>query len=225
MWRTRIKFCGITRLEDALAAAELGADAIGLVLHADAPRRITRDLGRRIIAALPPFVTPVGLFVDAPTDVVIEVATDLRLRHVQLHGRETPSTIARLRGQHVIKAAHVTRATIGDDLKFWRTQIAEHELDHLKGLLLETGGTRETGGTGAANDWETIRAAQNAGEFNGLPPIIAAGGLKPENVAAVVRMLRPWAVDVSSGIESAKGIKSAAKMAAFVEAVRSADMT
>jgi phosphoribosylanthranilate isomerase len=225
MWRTRIKFCGITRLEDALAAAELGVDAIGLVLHADVPRKITRDVARRIVAALPPFVTPVGLFVDAPPDLINEVAMELRLRHVQLHGHETPAMIAQLRGRNIIKAVHVNRATLQDQLKFWRAQIAEHELDHLKGLLLESAGQHQAGGTGAANDWEAIRAAQDAGELTALPPIIAAGGLRPDNVAAVVRTLRPWAVDVSSGIEGAKGMKSVAKMAAFVEAVRSADLS
>jgi phosphoribosylanthranilate isomerase len=223
MWRTRIKFCGITRLEDALTAAELGADAIGLVLHADSARRVTHDVARQIIAALPPFVTPVGLFVDAPPDLIDETAAELRLRHVQLHGKETPLMIAKLRGRNVIKVVHVTRDTLADELKFWRAQIGEHELDQIKGLLLETGSAAGTGGTGAVNDWEAIRAAQDSREFTGLPPIIAAGGLRPETVATVVRMLRPWAVDVSSGIESAKGIKSAAKMAAFVEAVRVAD--
>src|SRR3954471_8377595 len=98
MWRTRIKFCGITRLEDALAAAELGADAIGLVLHADVPRRITRELAKQIITALPPFVTPVGLFVDAPVESILETSDALGLRHVQLHGRETPAVVGALRG-------------------------------------------------------------------------------------------------------------------------------
>ncbi len=223
MRRTRIKFCGMTRLEDALAAAELGADAIGMVLHADSPRRISHEQARQIVSELPPFVTPVGLFVDAPPKLITEVASELRLDHVQLHGQEKPLAIAALCGLTIIKAIHVTRERLIQTLCSWRAQIGEHELTGLKALLLETGGTQKAGGTGLANDWELIHAHQEAGDFDGLPPIVAAGGLRPDNAAAVVRLLRPWAVDVSSGIESAPGTKSRIKMAAFVAAVRTAD--
>jgi phosphoribosylanthranilate isomerase len=213
MARTRIKFCGITRVEDAVTAAEAGADAVGLVLHAESPRRVTRDTARQIIGALSPFVTPVGLFVDAPPQLIVELATDLGLRHIQLHGHEPPSMVASLRAWAIIKAIRVSRDTLGKDVKPWR------ELSHVRGILFETGSTPQRGGSGVENDWEAIRAAQDRGELSQLPPIIAAGGLRPDNVGAVVRLLRPYAVDVSTGIESAPGIKSAEKMTEFVRAV------
>src|SRR5437879_4623095 len=110
--RTRIKICGITRVEDALAAARAGADAIGMVFYKSAPRCITIQRAREILAVLPPFVTPVGLFVDAAVDEVLRTAGELPLRHVQLHGRETPETVAGLRGRAVIKALRVSKATL-----------------------------------------------------------------------------------------------------------------
>lgn len=212
MHRTRIKFCGITRVEDAVAAAELGVDAVGMVLHANSLRRIGVELARRILDALPPFVTAVGLFVDAPEQTLLKIADDLGLRHLQLHGQETPAMVAALKGRAVIKALKVCGNTLGDDLKTWRGAA------NLHALLLDSGG-----GSGLVNDWQAIRTCRDRGEFAGLPPIIVAGGLRPDNVAEVVRLLRPWAVDVSSGIESSPGVKSRQKMAAFVEAVRTAD--
>jgi phosphoribosylanthranilate isomerase len=217
MPRTRIKFCGMTRVEDAVAAAEVGADAIGLFLHGNSPRLIDRETARQIIEALPPFVTPVGLFVDAPPELIIELATDLGLRHLQLHGHEPPSLIASLRGWSIIKAVRVRRDTLHADLAPWKN------LPHLRGILLETGSSEKLGGTGVENDWETIRIARDRGDFAQLPAIIAAGGLRPDNVGRVVQMLRPYAVDVSSGIESAPGIKSLEKMKQFAQAVREND--
>jgi phosphoribosylanthranilate isomerase len=217
--RTRIKFCGITRPQDAVAAATIGADAIGLVLHADTSRRVTVEQARKILAVVPPFVTPVALFVDSPPEQVLEVVGQLKLRHVQLHGRESPEMIAKLGGLRVIKALHVERATLGPTLATWRTAIRDLKLDHIAGLLLETSATT-AGGTGVENDWDAIAAARSAGQFEGLPPIIAAGGLTPANVGDVVRRLRPYAVDVSSGIEITRGIKSVELMRDFAYAVQ-----
>jgi phosphoribosylanthranilate isomerase len=208
MPRTRIKFCGMTRPQDALAAAEAGADAIGMVLHANSPRKISRDAARPIIRELPAFVTPVGLFVDAPPSLIVQTADELGLRHIQLHGKENPAILDSL-GQHAaIKVFHLG-PDISSELSAWRSK-------GLSGLLLDSGA-----GSGIENDWKTIRTMIDAGQFQGLP-LIMAGGLTPENVAGVVRMLQPWAVDVSTGIESAPGVKSREKMLAFVEAVRSA---
>lgn len=207
----------MTCVADALAAADVGADAIGMVLHADSPRRIDRETARQIVEALPPFVTPVGLFVDAPPELVIEMTTDLNLTHVQLHGHEPPSMVASVRGRTIVKAIRVEAGRLREEVSCWRN------VPHLKGLLLDTGGTAQGGGSGIENNWEVIRGHADAGDLRDLPQIILAGGLRPDNVADVVRSLRPWAVDVSSGIESAKGIKSLEKMRAFVEAVREAD--
>jgi phosphoribosylanthranilate isomerase len=215
--RTRIKFCGITRVEDAMLAAEIGADAIGMLLHADSRRRISRERAGQILSVLPPFVTPVGLFVDAPLPLVLEVVNELGLRHVQLHGQESPEFVAQLPGRVIVKAIHISRGAIDQALAPWRN------VPQLKGVLLETGGSAQPGGTGIENDWHAIREYQERGGFDRLPPLIAAGGLRPATVADVIRTLRPFAVDVSSGIESEPGIKSKQKMTDFIAAVRSAD--
>jgi phosphoribosylanthranilate isomerase len=222
MNRTRVKICGICRVEDALAAARAGADAIGMVFHPASARNVSAEVAERILAALPPFVTPVGLFVDASAEQVANFVGRLGLRHVQLHGRETPAVVTRVRAT-VIKAVRVDPGGFAQELAVWRRAIRECELRHLRGLVLETAGDGAPGGTGVANDWTAVRRGQEEGLFDGLPPMIAAGGLTPETVGAVVRHLRPWAVDVSSGVERAKGEKSEEKIRAFMEAVREAD--
>jgi phosphoribosylanthranilate isomerase len=215
--RTRIKFCGIMRVEDAVLAAELGADAIGMLLHANSKRRISRQLAKEILAVLPPFVTPVGLFVDAPPALIRETVDELGLRHVQLHGQEQPRIVEQLPGRVIVKAIHISRGQIEQALAPWRN------VPQVRGLLLETANPSQPGGTGIENDWSAIREHQQRGGFEGMPPIIAAGGLRPETVAEVIRSLRPFAVDVSSGIESEPGVKSKQKMTDFIAAVRDAD--
>jgi phosphoribosylanthranilate isomerase len=207
----------MTRLTDALAAADCGADAIGMLLHADSPRKIALDVARNIVAVLPPFVTPVGLFVDAPAEVVQQTADMLHLSHVQLHGHESPALVTSLVGLQVIKAIRVTRDGLGGALAPWR------DVRDLAAILLETGATAQAGGSGIENDWDAIAEAQHAGMFKNLPPIIAAGGLRPDNVAAVIERIHPYAVDVSSGIEETRGIKSFEKMQLFAKHVRSCE--
>jgi phosphoribosylanthranilate isomerase len=221
--RTRIKICGIRRPEDALAAARGGADAIGLVFHPAAPRNITVEEARKILAVIPAFVTPVALFVDADPGFLCQTVRGLHLRHVQLHGDESPQYVAQLRDFAVIKAVRVDPARFAETLSNWRHAVAADGLTHLKGLVLETAGAKQSGGTGVANDWKTVRDSQRRGHFAGLPPLIAAGGLRPESVGDVVRNVRPWAVDVSSGVEESLGKKSPERIAAFVAAVREAD--
>jgi phosphoribosylanthranilate isomerase len=221
--RTRIKICGICRPEDGVLAARAGADAIGMVFHDAARRRIDTDRARAIIAALPPFVTPVGLFVDAAADVILRTARELGLRHVQLHGDERPADVRALEPLSVIKAVRVERGSFVTMLDDWRSAIRSLGLSNLAGFVLETANTGQPGGTGIANDWQTVREAQLAGAFTGLPPLVAAGGLTPASVGAVVRTIRPYAVDVSSGVEASLGCKSDEKIRAFVQAVREAD--
>lgn len=221
--RTRIKICGVCRVEDALAAARAGADAVGMVFHPPSPRYVSAERAREILAALPAFVTPVGLFVDGAPQDLLHTVRELHLRHVQLHGDETAEYVAHLRAFAVIKAIRVDPNRFGETLKSWRHAIARLQLTNLKGFVLETAGTGRAGGTGVANDWQTVREHQAAGEFDGLPPLIAAGGLRPETVAHVVRTVRPFAVDVSSGVEESLGKKSPEKIAAFVAEVRRAD--
>jgi phosphoribosylanthranilate isomerase len=221
--RTRIKICGIMRPEDALAAAKHGADAVGLVFYEQAKRFIPIDSAREILTVLPPFITPVGLFVDESPQKILDCAAELNIRHIQLQGEESPDEIAELGGLKIIKAIKVDRQTISAELAKWGSMIAKLKLTNLAGIVLETSGTGLHGGSGVANDWAYIGRLQSSGEFKGLPPVIAAGGLTPENVGQVVRDLRPFAVDVSSGVEAAFGEKSEEKIEAFMEAVAAAE--
>lgn len=202
----RVKICGITRVEDALACARLGADAIGLVFYAPSPRHVSVAQARAIMVALPPFITTVGLFVDARPAEVQAVLSQLPLDMLQFHGDETPE-YCRAFGRPYLKALRVKP---GSDLVQYASAFAE-----AKGLLLDAHVEGIAGGTGQAFDWSLIPAQ--------LPlPVILSGGLSPANVTAAIRHVRPAAVDVSSGVEAAKGIKDADKIAAFMQGVRNA---
>lgn len=201
----RSKICGITRVEDALAAAEAGADAIGLVFYAKSPRAVSVQQARAIIAALPPFVTSVGLFVDASRCELGEILDAVPLDLLQFHGDETPGECDHY-GRPYIKALRVKP---GDDIA---AQVARYA--NARGVLLDTFVPGIPGGTGEAFDWSLVPAQLSK-------PVILAGGLTAANVAQAIGQLRPFAVDISGGVESAKGIKDAAKIHAFMEAVRS----
>ncbi len=201
----RSKICGITRVEDALAAAEAGADAIGLVFYAKSPRAVSVQQARAIIAALPPFVTSVGLFVDASRCELCEILDAVPLDLLQFHGDETPDECDHY-GHPYIKALRVKP---GDDIA---AQVALYA--NSRGVLLDTFVPGIPGGTGEAFDWSLVPAQLSK-------PVILAGGLTAANVAQAIRQVRPFAVDVSGGVESAKGIKDAVKIHAFMDAVRS----
>jgi phosphoribosylanthranilate isomerase len=207
MTRTRIKICGITRVEDALACAELGADAIGLVFYPPSPRAVSLAQARAIVAALPPFVSTVALFVDPDAAEVGAVLDAVRPDLLQFHGRETPDFCAGF-GVRYLKALPVEA---GCDLV---QSAAVHAA--AAGLLLDTP-TPAHGGSGTVFDWHLIPPALR-------PRCVLAGGLHPGNVASAIRQIRPWAVDVSSGVEAGKGIKDADKVAAFIEEVRNAQL-
>jgi phosphoribosylanthranilate isomerase len=202
----RSKICGITRVEDALAAAEAGADAIGLVFYAKSPRAVSVQQARAIIAALPPFVTSVGLFVDASRCELGEILDAVPLDLLQFHGDETPAECDSY-GRPYIKALRVKP---GDDIA---AQVALYA--NARGVLLDTYVPGIPGGTGEAFDWSLVPADLNK-------PVILAGGLTTANVAQAIAQVRPFAVDISGGVESAKGIKDAAKIQAFMAAVRRA---
>ena len=206
MAAVRSKICGITRVEDALAAAEAGADAIGLVFYAKSPRAVSVQLARAIIAALPPFVTSVGLFVDASRCELGEILDAVPLDLLQFHGDETPAECDSY-GRPYIKALRVKP---GDDIA---AQVALYE--SARGVLLDTYVPGIPGGTGEAFDWSLVPADLRK-------PVILAGGLTTANVAQAIAQVRPFAVDISGGVESAKGIKDAARIQAFMAAVRSA---
>ncbi len=204
MSAVRSKICGITRIEDALAAVEAGADAIGFVFYAKSPRAVTVQQARAIIAALPPFVTTVGLFVNASRCELREVLDAVPLDLLQFHGDES---VADCEGWHrpYIKAL---RVKAGDDIA-----AACDAYPSASGVLLDTYVEGVPGGTGEAFDWSLIPQGLSK-------PLILAGGLTPENVADAVARVRPYAVDVSGGVEASKGIKDHAKIRAFINAVR-----
>jgi phosphoribosylanthranilate isomerase len=220
--RTRVKICGITSVDDAILAAEAGADAIGLIFHPPASRGISPTIAEQITAALPPFVDPVALFLDSPAFGINAITRRLKITWVQLHGHETPANVAELADHQVIKAIHVRPGKLDETLAPWREAVAKG-LPNLRALVLETGWSNVQGGSGIENDWDQILQVQLEGGFDGLPPIILAGGLRASTVGSVIERLHPWAVDVSSGVEEIKGHKSADRVAAFIRAVRHAD--
>ena len=195
----RVKICGITSLEDALTAVEAGADALGFVFHDESPRHVTPDGAAGIIAALPPFIQTVGLFVNRPIEYVNETAARCRLDLVQLHGDEPPefcNAVAR----RVIKAFRVQDITSLDPIRHFR--VAAH--------LLDAYSPTAYGGTGLTFNWDIATVAKEFG------PVILAGGLTPDNVREAVETVQPYAVDVSGGVESAPGRKDPAKARDFI---------
>ncbi len=205
MQRTRVKICGITRREDALAAIAAGADALGLVFFANSPRAVTPAQAAAIVQGLPPFVTIVGLFVDASAQWLDEVLAQVPLDLIQFHGNESPEQCA-APGKPFIKAIRVSDST---DVILETQRYAAGS-----GILLDAWHPTLMGGTGESFDWSKIPASLDL-------PVILAGGLNAGNVATAVSTVRPYAVDVSGGVESAKGIKSHQEMGSFVAAVNS----
>ena len=204
MSAVRSKICGITRIDDALAAVAAGADAIGFVFYAKSPRAVTAAQARAIIAALPPFVTTVGLFVNASTCELNETLDAVPLDLLQFHGDETPE---QCEGYHrpYIKAL---RVKAGDDIAAACAAYAS-----ASGILLDTYVEGVPGGTGQAFYWSLIPQGLSK-------PIILAGGLSVQNVAQAIAQVQPYAVDVSGGVEKSKGIKDQDKIRAFMQAVR-----
>ena len=209
MTRTRIKICGITREEDLAAAAAAGADALGFVFYAPSPRYVTPQRAARLVSHVPAFVTRVGLFVNEPAEAVVAVLVQASLDLLQFHGDEDAAFCSQF-GRPWIKAARVRP---GFDLLEYASAFAA--APGVSGLLLDAD-VEGYGGGGKTFDWTLIP--------RNLPlPVILSGGLHPGNIAEAVRVVRPWAVDVSSGVESARGIKDAQKITDFIAGVRIAD--
>jgi len=206
MSRTRVKICGITREQDLDAAVAAGADAVGFVFYPKSPRFLEMGRAARLARRVPPFVTRVGLFVNPQPAVLAETLAEVPIDLIQFQGDEEPASCEQL-GRPYLKVARM-RAGL-DLLEFARRYRSA------TGLLLDAY-VESYGGAGQRFDWSLVPGT--------LPmPVIIAGGLTPDNVGSAIRQLRPWGVDVSSGVESAKGIKDAAKIAAFVAAVKNAD--
>lgn len=205
--RTRVKICGITRPEDAAAAVRAGADAIGLVFYPPSPRAITASRAAQIIHTLPPFVTTVGLFVNAAADEVAEVLKTVPLDLLQFHGEESPAACEE-HGRPYIKAVRMRPDVDLADLG--------RRYASALGLLLDSYQPGVPGGTGATFDWGRIPVVLR-------DRIILAGGLSPDNVEHAIQQVRPYAVDVSGGVEQEKGIKDEEKIRAFMRGVERAN--
>jgi phosphoribosylanthranilate isomerase len=204
--RTRVKICGITRPEDGIAAAQAGADAIGVVFYPSSPRYLSVERALEIRDALPPFVQVVALFVNPDAAQVAQVIGRVRPGVLQFHGEETPEFCAEF-GVPYVKACRVREGV--DLLKYLRP------FSRAAAWLLDSH-VAEYGGVGESFDWALAPVVRDR-------PIILSGGLGPANVAEAVRRVKPWGVDVSSGVESAKGIKDARKITAFIAEVRNAN--
>ncbi len=204
--KTRIKICGLTRIEDVSAAVEAGADAIGFVFYERSPRAVTLAQGAALAKALPPFVTPVGLFVNAEAALVRAACEAIPQLLLQFHGDESPAA-CEAAGRPYLRAARM--APDFDLLNF------AHRFSSAQALLLDAF-VDGYGGGGKVFDWSLIPP-------NVPAPVVLSGGLSPANVTDAVLAVRPWAVDVSSGVELAKGLKDAVLMRQFCAAVREAD--
>ncbi len=205
--RTRVKICGITRPADGVAAAQAGADAIGLVFYPKSPRYLSAERAIEIRDALPPFVQTVALFVNADAAQVSQVMGRVKPALLQFHGDETPAFC----GQFGVPYVRAARVRQGLDLIEYLRPFASAAAWLLDSFV------EAYGGVGECFDWSLVPRSLER-------PLILSGGLERGNVAEAVRKLRPWGVDVSSGVESAKGIKDAAKIAAFIAEVRNADV-
>ncbi|MDO8586567.1 MAG: phosphoribosylanthranilate isomerase [Armatimonadota bacterium] len=207
---TRVKICGITSIEDAIAAVECGADAVGFVF-APSPRRVDAATAKRIADALPPFVSRVGVFVNADPGA-LQTATDCGLDTAQLHGEQS-DLFAQCLAPYM-RIIRVLRVKDQDSLAALKTYPAADA------YLLDTFSKEAMGGTGKRFDWELALKAKEYGK-----PLILSGGVTPENVGEAVALVRPYAVDVSSGVESSPGKKDHNKIKEFIENVRKADQT
>jgi len=211
--RTRIKVCGITTIEDAKEAIRLGVDAIGFIFAENSPRYLSPEKAKEIVMQLPPFVHLVGVFVDSDPVEVEEIIDYCGLTHVQLHGNEDAEYCQKLAQSvmpcRVIKAFRVGPRTMAADFVPYEESV--------KGFLLDTYVEGQEGGTGKPFDWsliESLRLKQ---------PVILAGGISPDNAAEAVRTVRPFAIDVNSGVEESPGKKDPAKLRELVDIIHSVD--
>ena len=201
--RTKVKICGTTSLNDALLAIESGADAVGFIFYKESPRNISQKDVKDIVVQLPPFIETVGVFVNETSDKVNRIAEQCRLTAVQLHGDESPAFCRRIK-RRVIKAVRVKDA---ESLK----GMSGYDVS---GYLLDAFNEESRGGTGKIFDWNLALRAKKQG------PVIIAGGLNPFNVYTAIHRVKPYGVDVCSGVEKSPGVKDSEKVGEFIKAVR-----
>ena len=201
--RVKVKICGMTNLKDALLAAENGADAVGFIFYKESPRSISQKDVKEIVDQLPPFVETVGVFVNETSDKVNRIAEQCRLTSVQLHGNESPAFCRRIKGR-VVKAFRVKDAKSLEGISSY----------DVNGFLLDSYNDGGRGGTGQVFDWNLALRAKKQG------PVILAGGLNPYNVYTAIHRVKPYGVDVCSGVEKSAGVKDPQKISEFIRAVR-----
>ena len=204
----RVKVCGLTDLDQARAVCEAGADAIGFVFAEKSPRLVSREDVRQIIKKLPPLVQTVGVFVNDSMDIIRAIADFCGLDLVQLHGSEPPG-FCKLLAPRVIKAFRVRDRAVLDEIDDYRGKV--------RGILLDAWSKQSEGGTGRAFDWQIAREAVSSCGM----PVILAGGLGPDNVKEAVSKVKPWGMDVSSGVETRPGVKDIQKVRRFIEETKS----
>ncbi|MGY8761555.1 MAG: phosphoribosylanthranilate isomerase [Nitrospinaceae bacterium] len=201
--RIKVKICGTTSLKDAFLAVESGADAIGFIFYKMSPRNISQKEAKEIILQLPPFIETVGVFVNETSDKINRIAEQCKLNSIQLHGEESPALCRRVK-RKIIKAFRVKNA---DSLK----SIASYDVS---GFLLDSYNDGSKGGTGQVFDWNLALRVKKQG------PVILAGGLNPYNVFTAIHRVKPYGVDVCSGVENSPGIKDHEKIREFIKSVR-----
>ena len=216
----QVKICGITSVDDAQAAAEAGADAIGLNFYSRSSRYVPIETARCIVDALPAGIVKVGLFVDTPASEICRLFDQLRLDLIQLHGDQPPEFVAQLGGRPVMRAFRVGAAGL-QPIREFLAQCGDLDVS-LQAVMIDALVTGSYGGTGTIADWTLAR--QYVVEI-GTPPLVLAGGLTPKNVAEAIRTVRPAAVDVASGVESSPGRKDPTAVAAFVRASMGSERT
>lgn len=202
----KIKICGMTTAGDALKAAEFGADAVGFIFYKKSPRAVTEKTVQGIVRELPPFVMRVGVFVNERAERINTLVTRLGLDIVQLHGDETPAFCKKIKAR-TLKAVRVKDASVFDGLSAYP----------VNGFLLDTFHPGAYGGIGDVFDWKLAKKGKRLG------PVVLAGGLNPDNIAQAIRQVRPYGVDVSSGVEKKPGVKDIKKLRAFISAARGVD--
>ncbi len=219
MQRVRAKIEGLLDPAVAVEIAGMGADAIGLVF-ADSPRQVTAEAARAIVAALPPWVATVGVFVNAEVGEINAVVERTGIGYVQLHGDEGPDVVAGIAAP-CIKAFRVRDAGFAEEVRSWLDGLADRS--NFSAVLLDAYDPNVRGGSGTRFNWDLVADSREAGQLADIGPVILAGGLNPSCVREAIETVRPWGVDVASGVESTPGVKDMEKVAGFLRAVREAD--
>lgn len=211
---TWVKICGITNLEDALTAVDAGAEAVGFVFHQESPRRVDAETAQQIVEKLPPKVEKVGVFVDLETERIREIASRVGLTGIQLHGNHSFEEFTNL--HQTMSGAKVIAMVPGDTLKSAASFFTDEARKSIFAILLDSQSNGLSGGTGTSFDWGAARELVEM--INVSIPVIVAGGLNPLNVAQAIKILKPFGVDVASGVEARPGKKDPGKLRAFISA-------